>query len=78
MSYERQFFDDLEAGGALVCREGRAPEVRRALGALDEAAEREHSMWSLLPSLAADARLSDVAWQEPDAWWGALAMVRPC
>jgi hypothetical protein len=33
-----------------------------------------HDMWALVEGLDKDARLLDVSWQEPESWWGELAI----
>lgn len=49
-----------------------AEPVSRALVPLDRFARTHATMWRYLGPITS-ARLSEVAWQEPEAWWATLA-----
>lgn len=65
--------DDLESLLWLSKCAGDGAALGSVLEDLDRRAAVFHSMWSVLESFADDPRLSNVAWQQPDAWWGLLA-----
>jgi hypothetical protein len=65
--------DDLQSVAWLLEQVGEATALRAALERLDREASYRHSIWSLVGGFGDDARLSAVSWQEPEAWWGALA-----
>lgn len=59
------------------CIGGRPPfasRVSAALATMDDAALVHGSLFALVDDWVDDERLSAVAWQEPSAWWGALAV----
>jgi len=49
-----------------------APALREALDRLDDQVAVHHTIWSMLDAWEDDPLLCEVAWREPDAWWGRL------
>lgn len=65
--------DDLESVFFLLKRAGEEHRLAGELAALDARAAKFRSYWALLEPVD-DERLRAVSWQEPDAWWGQLAL----
>lgn len=65
--------DDLESICQMLRAGGQARDLGQALSSLDRDAEAHHTIWSALERPLETERLSAVAWQEPEHWWGALA-----
>jgi hypothetical protein len=61
--------DDLEGVAVLLRRAGLGAEVEGALADLDAAVRGLVAGWADLPMAHGDARLSEVSWMEPRAWW---------
>jgi hypothetical protein len=62
--------DDLESLAFL----GGTAALAAALAALDREALVHATVWSTLGAFPESERLGAVSWQEPEAWWGALAL----
>lgn len=60
--------DDLASLAALLAEGDAPPRLSALLASLDRAARTRATMWLALAPLRS-ARLEQVAWQEPDAWW---------
>jgi hypothetical protein len=66
--------DDLECVAFLFRGCDPSSPLLPALDALDRAAAAYHSMWSFVDGFD-DERLRAVAWQQPQHWWGDLAIL---
>ena len=65
--------DDLECFAFLLGRKRRGTKIQDSLERLDREAANHLSIFSGL-DLCKDPRLRTVSWQEPDQWWGRLAL----
>jgi hypothetical protein len=65
--------DNLECVLFLLQRTNAGEQLQERLAELDDLAQRHVSLWSLA-EVTEDMRLQAVSWQEPDAWWGQLAL----
>lgn len=65
--------DDLESVAFVLRAAGWGEAIDRALAALDDIAATRLSTMMAIGLVEADERLAAVAWQEPLAWWGAIA-----
>lgn len=65
--------DNLQSVRAVLSLAIDTTELDRAIELLDREATLHHSMWSAVGDLGEEERLSAVAWQEPEHWWGALS-----
>jgi hypothetical protein len=62
--------DDLEAIAFL----SRSSDLRQLLSSVDRAGVCENTLWGVLGPFGDDDRLRAVSWQEPESWWGNLAV----
>jgi hypothetical protein len=74
LAHER---DDLESVAFVLGVAGGGTVLREVLDEVDREVANRLLGYTLLTVLGDDDRLAAVAWQEPDAWWGALAIPVP-
>jgi hypothetical protein len=70
--------DELESVSWVLVAAGRGDEVAGTLEALDQAASGQLTALDLVLDADDDDLLSTIAWQAPDAWWGARQVCYVC